>query len=143
VDSPAARVRFGDLEVLPSYRGPGTLVCHAPEHPPGTVPVRVGLVGSGRWSDPPAYFQFLESSSLLPQIPTKKMPYELTSLSMTSDRTSPTSKSEMSESAGDLTNSLQSSLNISTESFANYFSPLPSSSLLNGDNNEMDLSAQF
>ena len=40
-DTPAVRVCFGDAEVVPTVLGPRTLVCTAPPHAPGFVPITV------------------------------------------------------------------------------------------------------
>jgi hypothetical protein len=40
-DSPAARIRFDNIEVMPIFHGTGTLVCHTPQHPPGPAQVKV------------------------------------------------------------------------------------------------------
>lgn len=49
-DTPALRVRFDNTDVIPEFRGPGTLVCHTPQHAPGPVLVRVAN-GSSAWSE--------------------------------------------------------------------------------------------
>jgi len=59
IDSPGARIKFDSLEVMPQFHGPGTLVCHTPQHPPGTVTVRVSNANK-KWSDTSATFTFYE-----------------------------------------------------------------------------------
>jgi len=41
VDSPTTRVKFGDIEVMPIFHGPKTLICHTPTHIAGNVKVQV------------------------------------------------------------------------------------------------------
>lgn len=60
VDSPAARVKFDDTEVLATYHGNGTIVCHTPEHVPGTVPVYVSNANKS-FSETFASFTYLDS----------------------------------------------------------------------------------
>ena len=50
METPALRVRFDNTEVFPEFRGPGTLVCHTPQHSPGPVLVRVAN-GTNAWSE--------------------------------------------------------------------------------------------
>jgi len=57
VDSPAARIRFDSTDVMPSFHGPGTLVCHTPQHEPGPVQVKV-CSSSQKWSDSEAMFTY-------------------------------------------------------------------------------------
>jgi len=59
IDSPGARIKFDNLEVMPQFHGTGTLVCHTPQHPPGTVTVRVSNANK-KWSDSSAIFTFYE-----------------------------------------------------------------------------------
>eukprot|EP01111_Echinosteliopsis_oligospora_P015142 TRINITY_DN5883_c0_g1_i1.p1 TRINITY_DN5883_c0_g1~~TRINITY_DN5883_c0_g1_i1.p1 ORF type:complete len:1054 (-),score=281.45 TRINITY_DN5883_c0_g1_i1:378-3302(-) len=54
-DTPATRVKFDNVDVIPEFRGPGTLVCHTPAHLPGQVLVRVCNGGSS-WSDTASTF---------------------------------------------------------------------------------------
>jgi hypothetical protein len=51
VDSPTTRVRFGEIEVIPIFHGPKTLICNIPKHLPGPVTVVV-CNEPNRWSDP-------------------------------------------------------------------------------------------
>jgi hypothetical protein len=41
VDSPTTRVKFDDIEVMPIFHGPRTLICHTPNHLAGKVKVQV------------------------------------------------------------------------------------------------------
>lgn len=59
VDSPAARIRFDNIDVMPSYRGAGTLVCNTPKHAPATVLVTV-TNDSIQWSETSAQFTYEE-----------------------------------------------------------------------------------
>jgi len=54
VDSPTTRVRFGDIEVIPIFHGPKTLICETPKHPPGKVNVQVCLE-PGNWGNTGTY----------------------------------------------------------------------------------------
>eukprot|EP01133_Synstelium_polycarpum_P009972 gene9972-11642_t len=38
-DTPATRIRFGDIEIVPTFHSQGTLLCYAPPHVPATVQV--------------------------------------------------------------------------------------------------------
>ncbi len=49
-ETPALRVRFDNTDVIPEFHGPGTLVCHTPQHSPGPVLVRVAN-GPHAWSE--------------------------------------------------------------------------------------------
>jgi len=44
IDNPALRVRFDMTDVMPVFHGPGTLICTAPHHHPGVVPIRVLMI---------------------------------------------------------------------------------------------------
>jgi hypothetical protein len=57
VDSPAARIRFDTTDVMPMFHGPGTLICHTPQHTPGTVSVRV-CNSTKKWSETSATFTY-------------------------------------------------------------------------------------
>eukprot|EP01114_Cavostelium_apophysatum_P016722 TRINITY_DN4814_c0_g1_i3.p1 TRINITY_DN4814_c0_g1~~TRINITY_DN4814_c0_g1_i3.p1 ORF type:complete len:804 (-),score=200.33 TRINITY_DN4814_c0_g1_i3:47-2458(-) len=59
VENPAARIRFDSGDVMPVFHGPGTLICHTPQHPPGTVHVKV-CNAAKKWSDTVATFTFIE-----------------------------------------------------------------------------------
>jgi hypothetical protein len=59
-DSPTTRVRFDEIEVMPIFHGPKTLICHTPKHAPGTVLVRV-CNDPKRWSDTAAPFTYDET----------------------------------------------------------------------------------
>jgi hypothetical protein len=61
-DSPTTRVRFDEIEVMPIFHGPKTLICHTPKHPPGTVMVRV-CNDAKRWSDTAGTFTYDENLS--------------------------------------------------------------------------------
>jgi hypothetical protein len=37
VDSPSARVRFDNIDVMPVFHGPRTLICTTPPHHSGTL----------------------------------------------------------------------------------------------------------
>jgi ankyrin repeat protein len=56
-DTPATRVRFDNSDVIPEFRGPGTLVCHTPQHTPGPVLVRVAN-GPNAWSEGACTFTY-------------------------------------------------------------------------------------
>jgi len=56
-DSPSTRIRFGNIDVMPIFHGPGTLICSTPPHPAGTVEVRV-CNDPRRWSDTFAAFTY-------------------------------------------------------------------------------------
>ncbi len=59
VDNPASRIRFDQTDVMPIFHGPGTLICHTPQHPPGTV--EVGVCNSmKKWSEQNASFTYDE-----------------------------------------------------------------------------------
>jgi len=62
VDSPAARVRFDTTDVMPHFYGPGTLVCHSPQHDAGSVSVRV-CNSPKKWSDTAATFTYGEGGA--------------------------------------------------------------------------------
>lgn len=49
-DSPHTRVRFDNSDVIPEFKGNGTLVCYTPQHSPGPVLVRVAN-GANAWSE--------------------------------------------------------------------------------------------
>ncbi len=57
VDSPAARIRFDTTDVMPIFHGPGTLICHTPQHQPGQVSVRV-CNSAKKWSETSASFTY-------------------------------------------------------------------------------------
>lgn len=63
VDSPAARIRFDNTDVMPIFHAPGTLICHTPQHSPGTVQVRV-CNSNKKWSETFATFTY--SAEALP-----------------------------------------------------------------------------
>ncbi|PRP88434.1 hypothetical protein PROFUN_03151 [Planoprotostelium fungivorum] len=58
-DSPAARIRFDQIEVMPIFHGGGTLICHTPQHPVGAAQVRVSNA-SKKYSDDFATFIYEE-----------------------------------------------------------------------------------
>lgn len=75
IDSPAVRIKFDSVEVMPQFHGTGTLVCHSPQHPPGffiliyvfihlpgTVTVRV-CNANKKWSETSANFTFYDENS--------------------------------------------------------------------------------
>eukprot|EP01090_Pellita_catalonica_P004536 TRINITY_DN1435_c0_g1_i3.p1 TRINITY_DN1435_c0_g1~~TRINITY_DN1435_c0_g1_i3.p1 ORF type:complete len:828 (+),score=129.19 TRINITY_DN1435_c0_g1_i3:53-2536(+) len=62
VDTPSARVRFDDTDVIPQFHGPRTLICSTPTHKPGIVSVRVSN-DSKVWSPTAASFQYEETES--------------------------------------------------------------------------------
>jgi ankyrin repeat protein len=62
VDSPATRVRFDTADVVPTFHGPGTLICTVPEHAPGTVAVKVSN-SPKKWSDTQANFTYIDFSA--------------------------------------------------------------------------------
>jgi hypothetical protein len=59
-DSPAARIRFDNVDVMPIFHGPGTLICHTPQHTPGTVLVRV-CNSNKMWSETSTVFTYDEN----------------------------------------------------------------------------------
>jgi len=59
VDSPSARVRFDNTDVMPTFHGPRTLICVTPQHQPGIVSVRVSN-DSKVWSPTAASFTYEE-----------------------------------------------------------------------------------
>eukprot|EP01089_Gocevia_fonbrunei_P015132 TRINITY_DN4342_c0_g1_i1.p1 TRINITY_DN4342_c0_g1~~TRINITY_DN4342_c0_g1_i1.p1 ORF type:complete len:674 (+),score=119.59 TRINITY_DN4342_c0_g1_i1:677-2698(+) len=59
VDTPSARVRFDNTDVMPIFHGPRTLICSTPEHKPGIVSVRVSN-DSKVWSPTAASFTYEE-----------------------------------------------------------------------------------
>lgn len=62
VDSPSARVRFDNIDVMPVFHGPRTLICTTPPHHSGIVSVRVSN-DSKLWSPTAASFTYEERSS--------------------------------------------------------------------------------
>jgi ankyrin repeat protein len=56
-DSPTTRVKFDDIEVMPIFHGPKTLICHTPKHEPGTVKVTV-CNDAKKWSDTAGTFTY-------------------------------------------------------------------------------------
>lgn len=60
VESPAARIRFDNIDVMPVFHGPGTLICHTPQHSQGTVSVRV-CNSAKKWSDTVINFTYVAS----------------------------------------------------------------------------------
>eukprot|EP00727_Mastigamoeba_balamuthi_P002116 m51a1_g11901 hypothetical protein (839) ;mRNA; r:616501-619650 len=56
-DTPNTRVRFDNVEVVPEFRGPGTLLCATPPHMPGVVEVRV-CNARDEWSETSAAFAY-------------------------------------------------------------------------------------
>lgn len=54
VDSPATRVRFDGIEVMPIFHGPRTLICNTPKHHPGPVHVQV-CNEPNQWSQPQTF----------------------------------------------------------------------------------------
>eukprot|EP01113_Clastostelium_recurvatum_P015037 TRINITY_DN1829_c0_g1_i3.p1 TRINITY_DN1829_c0_g1~~TRINITY_DN1829_c0_g1_i3.p1 ORF type:complete len:1038 (-),score=259.17 TRINITY_DN1829_c0_g1_i3:84-3197(-) len=65
-DTPAIRVKFDNMEVVPEYKGEGTLVCHTPPHPAGTVNVRVGNAHNA-WSESAGTFIYEDTLANGPQ----------------------------------------------------------------------------
>jgi len=61
-ESPAARIRFDNSDVMPIFHGPGTLICHTPQHAPGTVNVKV-CNSNKKWSETSASFTYVDSNS--------------------------------------------------------------------------------
>lgn len=57
VDNPALRVRFDNIDVMPIFHGPGTLICSTPQHSPGPVPIRVSN-DNKRWSETTGTFTY-------------------------------------------------------------------------------------
>jgi len=57
VDSPSTRVRFDNIDVMPVFHGPRTLICTVPAHPLGIVSVRVSN-DSKLWSPTAASFTY-------------------------------------------------------------------------------------
>lgn len=57
VDNPALRVRFDNIDVMPIFHGPGTLICSTPQHSAGPVPIRVSN-DNKRWSDTTGTFTY-------------------------------------------------------------------------------------
>uniref|UniRef100_A0A7S4P0S2 IPT/TIG domain-containing protein n=1 Tax=Paramoeba aestuarina TaxID=180227 RepID=A0A7S4P0S2_9EUKA len=67
VDNPSkARVRFGSTQVVPEILGPRTLICFAPRHPLGQVPMSVSFDGENWTLDRPFYFT--ESAPVLEEV---------------------------------------------------------------------------
>lgn len=62
VDSPAIRVKFDSVEVVPTFHGPGTLICVTPQHPPGTVVVKVANTPK-KWSETQTNFTYVDFQS--------------------------------------------------------------------------------
>jgi hypothetical protein len=75
-DSPTTRVRFDEIEVMPIFHGPKTLICHTPKHPPGTVMVRV-CNDAKRWSDTAGTFTYDENLSEENEKITVDAPFQL------------------------------------------------------------------
>jgi hypothetical protein len=57
-DTPALRIRFDTSDVIPEFKGPGTLVCHTPQHIPGPVLVRVA--NGSAWSETGCTFTYAD-----------------------------------------------------------------------------------
>jgi ankyrin repeat protein len=66
VDSPSSRVRFDDIDVVPIFHGPRTLICTTPQHQPGIVSVRVSN-DSKIWSVTSASFTYEDRPAPVPQ----------------------------------------------------------------------------
>ena len=58
-NNPRVRVRFGATQVVPEVLGPRTMICFAPRHPLGQVPVSITFDGNN-WT-PEKSFYFVES----------------------------------------------------------------------------------
>ncbi|EGC33554.1 hypothetical protein DICPUDRAFT_154398 [Dictyostelium purpureum] len=64
-DTPAIRLKFGNVEIQPEFFSGGTLVCNAPEHPPGTVQIKVSNC-QNQWSVTSATFTFEDTNTINP-----------------------------------------------------------------------------
>lgn len=73
VESPTTRVKFGNIEVHPSFHGPKTLVCRTPAHVPGKVEVRVCNDVNG-WSK--SYGEFYFDNHLKEQVQSPGVAFE-------------------------------------------------------------------
>uniref|UniRef100_A0A7S4JLG3 IPT/TIG domain-containing protein n=1 Tax=Paramoeba aestuarina TaxID=180227 RepID=A0A7S4JLG3_9EUKA len=58
-DTHHARVRFGSTQIVPEVIGPRTMICYAPRHPLGQVPLSITF--DGRVWTPEKPFYFIES----------------------------------------------------------------------------------
>lgn len=61
IESPTTRVKFDNIEVIPFFHGPKTLVCHVPQHKSGTVSVTVCNTPNV-WSSTSAKFTFFDKN---------------------------------------------------------------------------------
>eukprot|EP00005_Dracoamoeba_jomungandri_P001909 CAMPEP_0174262112 /NCGR_PEP_ID=MMETSP0439-20130205/12777_1 /TAXON_ID=0 /ORGANISM="Stereomyxa ramosa, Strain Chinc5" /LENGTH=807 /DNA_ID=CAMNT_0015346753 /DNA_START=226 /DNA_END=2649 /DNA_ORIENTATION=- len=67
VESPSSRVRFDNIDVMPTFHGPRTLICTTPQHQPGIVSVRVSN-DSKCWSSTAASFTYEEKDDSTSQM---------------------------------------------------------------------------
>eukprot|EP01132_Coremiostelium_polycephalum_P003845 gene3845-4790_t len=63
-DTPAIRIKFDNIEVVPEYHSQGTLLCYAPEHAPGPVQVKVSNVPKC-WSTTSVTFTYEDQNSIV------------------------------------------------------------------------------
>eukprot|EP00008_Paramoeba_atlantica_P009864 CAMPEP_0201479400 /NCGR_PEP_ID=MMETSP0151_2-20130828/4103_1 /ASSEMBLY_ACC=CAM_ASM_000257 /TAXON_ID=200890 /ORGANISM="Paramoeba atlantica, Strain 621/1 / CCAP 1560/9" /LENGTH=131 /DNA_ID=CAMNT_0047860877 /DNA_START=250 /DNA_END=645 /DNA_ORIENTATION=+ len=77
------RIRFGlDSQVVPEILSTNTLICYAPRHPVGIVPVSVTLDDGHTWSEPVS-FSFLGEGGKMEQASVggdNMIPFDLDSL---------------------------------------------------------------
>jgi len=59
IESPTTRVKFDNIEVIPFFHGPKTLICHVPQHKSGSILVTVCNTPNA-WSTTSARFTYLE-----------------------------------------------------------------------------------
>ncbi len=76
VDSPSARVRFDNTDVMPTFHGPRTLICTTPQHQPGIVCVRVSN-DSKVWSPTAASFTYEEKRQVSEQTQVADIRFDL------------------------------------------------------------------
>jgi len=67
-DSPTARVKFNEIEVMPTFHGAKTLIVQTPKHEPGVVTVRI-CNEPNQWSTAEFKFTFLKAEPLAQQRP--------------------------------------------------------------------------
>jgi len=63
VESPTTRVKFDNIEVMPIFHGPKTLICHTPKHMAGVVEVRV-CNDPKKWSETCAKFTYNDAPAI-------------------------------------------------------------------------------
>jgi len=59
IESPTTRVKFDNIEVIPFFHGPKTLICHVPQHKSGSISVTVCNTPNA-WSTTSARFTYID-----------------------------------------------------------------------------------